>query len=65
MYASDGQRIFRGDIDHGPWPLQSAEAQIRVNTMAAASAIALPNQKPLLHFARYQNVKIWALRGLS
>jgi uncharacterized protein YqjF (DUF2071 family) len=62
LYAFDGRRVFRGDIDHEPWPLQPADAQIRINTMAAASAIALPNQKPLLHFARYQNVKIWGLR---
>jgi len=65
LYASEGSRIFRGDIDHGPWRLQPAEAQIRINTMAAASAIALPNEKALLHFARYQNVRIWGLREVT
>jgi hypothetical protein len=62
LYAFDGQQIFRGEIDHQPWPLQPAEAQIKLNTMAAASAIALPNEKPLLHFARYQDVRIWGLK---
>lgn len=61
LYAFDGRRIFRGEIDHYPWPLQPAEAQIKLNTMAAASAIALPNEKPLLHFSRFQDVRIWGL----
>lgn len=64
LYAFDGQHIFLGEIDHAPWSLQSAEAQIKLNTMAAASAIALPNEKPLLHFSRYQNVRIWGLSQL-
>lgn len=65
LYAFDGRRTFRGEIDHRPWPLQPAEAQIKVNTMAAASAIALPNEKPLLHFSRFQDVKIWGLTEIA
>ncbi|HKV49421.1 MAG TPA: DUF2071 domain-containing protein [Candidatus Acidoferrales bacterium] len=65
LYAFDGARIFRCEINHAPWPLQPAEAQIKVNTMAAASAILLPNEKPLLHFARYQDVKIWGLQEVK
>jgi hypothetical protein len=64
LYASDGRRLFRGEIDHARWPLQPAEAQIKLNTMAAASGIVLPNEKPLLHFARYQDVRIWSLEEL-
>jgi len=62
LYAFDGHRIFRGEIDHEPWSLQPAEAQIKLNTMAAASAIALPNEKPLIHFSRYQYVRVWGLK---
>jgi uncharacterized protein len=62
LYAFDGRRIFRGEIDHRPWPLQPAEAQVKLNTMAAASALALPNQAPLLHFARGQKVRIWGFQ---
>ena len=65
LYASDGHRILCGEIDHQPWPLQLAEAQIKLNTMAAASAISLPNEKPLLHFSRFQNVKIWGLKEVK
>jgi uncharacterized protein YqjF (DUF2071 family) len=61
LYAARGSEIYRCDIDHAPWPLQPAEAHIKINTMAAASAIPLPNEKPLLHFARFQDVRIWGL----
>ncbi len=61
LYAASGNRIFCGEIDHAPWPLQRAEAEIEVNTMALASGITLPASKPLLHFARHQEVKVWAL----
>jgi hypothetical protein len=61
LYAATGRHIFCGEIDHAPWPLQRAEAEIEVNTMAAASGITLPASKPLLHFARRQEVRVWAL----
>lgn len=63
LYASAGHTIFRGEIDHPPWPLQAAEAEIETNSMAASHGIALPDTKPLLHFARFQDVKIWALES--
>jgi hypothetical protein len=62
LYATHARPIYRGEIDHAPWPLQPAEAQIEMNSMAAASGITLPNESPLLHFARYQDVKVWGLR---
>lgn len=61
LYAASGSRIFCGEIDHPPWPLQQAEAEVEVNTMAAASGIALPTSRPLLHFAKRQDVTVWAL----
>ncbi|HXA57362.1 MAG TPA: DUF2071 domain-containing protein [Candidatus Acidoferrum sp.] len=65
LYAFDGQRIFRGEIDHAPWPLQPAEAEVRHNTMAAASGITLPNEKALLYYAKFQDVRIWGLNQLE
>ncbi|HEX7090617.1 MAG TPA: DUF2071 domain-containing protein [Longimicrobiales bacterium] len=50
------RRVLRVDIDHAPWPLQPAQAEIETNTMAAASGIALPDRPPLLHFARRVDV---------
>lgn len=53
LYAANSRgHVFRGDIHHQPWPLQPAEAEISVNTMAAAHTLVLPATPPLLHFAR-------------
>ena len=65
LYAATRGRIFCGEIDHAPWPLQCAEAEIEVNTMVAASGIALPASKPLLHFVRRQEVRVWPIRIAS
>jgi uncharacterized protein YqjF (DUF2071 family) len=62
LYTVDRRgRIYRGEIDHPPWPLQAAEAEFEVNTMAAAHGIELPAQAPLLHFARRLNMAAWYL----
>ena len=66
LYAADRRgRLYRGDIDHAPWPLQPAEAEIRVNTMARPHGIALPDTAPLLHFARRLDVRAWALAPVA
>ena len=57
----DGE-VMRGDIQHVPWPLQPAIAELTTNTMAAAHGIALPDQQPMLHFALQQDTLIWRLR---
>jgi hypothetical protein len=44
--------------------LQDAEADIRVNTMAMAAGINLPETQPLLQFARRLDVLIWPLRRI-
>jgi len=60
LYSSDGQRIWRGDIIHPRWRLQTAEAAISINSMlAAASVRPLAAQRPLLHFAAFQDVRFW------
>jgi uncharacterized protein YqjF (DUF2071 family) len=58
----DRRRVRRGDIDHLPWELQPAEAEIEVDTMAAAAGIALPDEPPLLHFSRRQVTRAWLPR---
>ena len=57
----DRQRVLRGDIQHPPWPLQPAEADIDLNTMTAEIAVNLLDA-PLLHYARRQDVVFWSLR---
>ncbi len=47
---------------HPPWPLQVAEAKLERNTMADSLGVELPSHSPLLHFARRQDVLVWAPR---
>jgi uncharacterized protein YqjF (DUF2071 family) len=59
--AKKPQQVVYGDIHHVPWPLQHAEAEVRVNTMMQPIGIELPDLKPISHFARYQEVVAWPI----
>lgn len=54
-----------GDIHHLPWPLQTAEAEIRRSTMLEALGITTPHEQPLLHFARQLDVVAWNLKPIG
>ncbi|MFN2385182.1 MAG: YqjF family protein [Thermoanaerobaculia bacterium] len=56
--AGDGE-VHRVEIDHDPWPLQPARADLRRNTMTAAAGVAIDGD-PLLHFAKRLDVRVWA-----
>ena len=61
LYAYWRGRLYRGEVHHAPWPLQDAEAEIRVNTLAQAAGIDLPDCDPLLHYAERLDVLGWYL----
>ncbi|MBI1255877.1 MAG: DUF2071 domain-containing protein [Chloroflexi bacterium] len=64
LYTGDALgNLMRLDIQHAPWPLQPAEAQISVNTMVG-DGIALPNDPPLLHYADRIDVLAWYVNRL-
>ena len=66
LYTADGEgRVIRGEIHHGPWPLQAAEAELTQNTMAEAAGFSLRGAPPLLHFAKRQDVVVWQPQRLS
>src|SRR5262245_23000420 len=66
LYAVDHQfRAYRLEIHHPVWPLESAEAEIPVNTMAQAAGITLPAMAPLLHFVKRQDMVCWAPERLG
>ena len=65
LYATHEGQVYRGEIHHQPWPLQDAEAEFEINTVAAAAGIKLPATAPLLHFARKLEVLIWSLRRVE
>ena len=51
---------YRLEIHHPAWSLQVARADIKTNTMAAASGLGIGDHPALLHFARRQDVIAWA-----
>lgn len=64
LFASDltpreHPRVWKGEIDHGPWPLAPAECEIRANTMADPIGVPLPGTPPLLHYAHELAVRAW------
>jgi uncharacterized protein YqjF (DUF2071 family) len=62
LFTPHGGKVLVGHIHHLPWPLERAEAEIRVNEIPAAHGITLPDRAPVLHFARELHVYIWSLR---
>ena len=62
LFTTDASgHAYTVDIHHPPWPLQSADAEFPVNTMADASGIGLPSMAPLVHFAKRQDIVAWPL----
>jgi hypothetical protein len=62
LYALHRDRVHRAEIHHEPWPLQDAECEFSVNSMAVSAGIQLPRIQPLLHFAKRLEVLIWPLK---
>jgi len=56
--APDGS-LWRTDVHHEPWPLQSAEVQILSNRMFEFHGLTVGGTSPLLHFSRRLDVVIW------
>jgi len=56
--APDGS-LWRNDVHHAPWPLQSAEATIERNTMFDFHGLSVEARPSLLHFAKRVDVVVW------
>ena len=66
LYTVDrSHRVWRGEIDHDPWPLQAAEVKIEVNSMTESLGIGPLKGDPLAHFARRLDVVAWSLDEVS
>ena len=57
--------IRRVEVHHRPWPLQKAEAEIRLNTLDSPHGIQLDGPPPVLHFSRSLDVAIWPAVDIS
>jgi uncharacterized protein len=58
LYAEHAGELFRAEIHHRPWPLQTAKARIDLNTMPP---FKLPGEIPLTHYSARQDAVIWSL----
>ena len=65
LYTNVGSEVFRAEVHHCPWPLQAANAEIEINTVAKTAGIPDFDRDPLLHFARKLEVIIWPLRRVA
>jgi uncharacterized protein YqjF (DUF2071 family) len=60
LYAVDrAGGLYRGEIDHDPWPLQVAEAEVQVNTLGDWLGIEMKGPPATLHFAKSLDVRAW------
>ncbi|WP_280536203.1 DUF2071 domain-containing protein [Halopenitus sp. POP-27] len=48
--------LYCGEIDHEPWPLREASAEIRANTLFKANGYDHPEGDPLVHYCRSLSV---------
>ena len=61
--GGSAERLYRGEIDHPPWPLRRAEATIRRNSLLEPVGLgAVAQRSPHLLFARSLDVRVWQLR---
>jgi uncharacterized protein len=64
LYTAHNDAVYRGEIDHAPWPLQYASADIDRNTMPDAHGLTIPDAQPHLLFTRDIDVRVWGLQKL-
>ena len=57
--------VVSGEIHHGPWPLQPAEADIHINTMVEWLGIDIDREPDHLKFARFLDVYLWRPQAVS
>jgi hypothetical protein len=66
MYPVDARgQVYRGEIEHPPWPLQRATAELTACTMTAPIQMPLDGPPPLLHFSANLDVVVWPLTKIN
>ena len=60
LYAANKHGVvYRGEIDHPPWPLQTATTEIEENSMISWLGIPQPKDDPHLLFVDRIDVRAW------
>jgi uncharacterized protein YqjF (DUF2071 family) len=66
LYVADwAGHLYRGDIDHEPWPLQCAEAEVHLNTLGDSLGIEMKGPPASLRFAKSLEVRAWLVEQVS
>ncbi|MCA8958309.1 MAG: DUF2071 domain-containing protein [Planctomycetes bacterium] len=61
LYTQDRRgRLVRAEVQHVPWPLQRAEAEIERNDLLVPHGLAVDGPPALLHFSRRLDVVVWS-----
>jgi uncharacterized protein len=61
LYTTHNNRLYRGEINHKPWKLQHARAEIDANSMVSIQGYEIPNTPPILHYSERMDVLLWGL----
>lgn len=62
LYSERDGELYRAQIHHEPWPLQSATLHSLNSTMIEAQGLPTPQGDPLLHYCEGLSVDIWSLK---
>lgn len=62
LYTYARGQLYRGQVHHAPYPLQSAILHHCRENLIAAAGIARPDTPPLIHFAREVRTQIFPLK---
>ncbi len=54
-----------GEVHHAPWPLQPAECEVDVDTLAHAAGLAPDRRPPVVHYAAELAVRAWLPQALG
>jgi uncharacterized protein YqjF (DUF2071 family) len=61
VYAAGARTLHRADVHHGPWPLQRAEAELELTSIAPFEL----HGEPLCWFSARQDVLVWPLQRVG
>lgn len=66
LYARDSMNnVYRGEVNHRPWPLQQATAEVHLNTLGDWLNLKMNGQPDILHFAKSLAVHAWPISLVS
>jgi uncharacterized protein YqjF (DUF2071 family) len=66
LYAADGRgTVLRGEIQHHPWSLRPAQAEVERLAMTEQIGVSLPEREPLLQFSGRLDVLAWPPRRIA